>query len=135
MTYLLAVLAGFHLAVPVSIVGWSHGLTMFLAALTCAAGVIAGCLYLARAYYRGLTEATMLLTSLGFGCLAVSTIPSSSEDLAIRYPTILAATMVGFCAASFLWGWLYGVWQQQLKDGGLERNETSSLWGIKKALI
>ena len=113
----LIILCAFHLAVPVTLSGWSAGGTMLLVGFSCLVAAIGGFLRISVSYSRGLAETATALATLAIACFAVATLPATSEPLAKWYPRVFAAMIVGLSSAAFIWSWVYGVWQQQLDDG------------------
>jgi hypothetical protein len=114
---ILVLLAVFGLAVPVE---WQPGgyrpAALGHGLLALAGGAALFTLVWRRwSLVRG--ELAMGLITLGVCLLATVFVPSDPRELQARYPMMFNAILIALAGMSWLWGWLSGIWRQQVDDG------------------
>ncbi|MCG3131188.1 MAG: hypothetical protein FLDDKLPJ_01966 [Phycisphaerae bacterium] len=113
LTSFLALAATMVLPVPA---GWTCRAALpacAVCAILCGLSLLT---HLNRSFGEGLAEIGLALISLGCAAVFQSIVPARVGSPSARYAMVFNALMAGFAFLTWLWGWLAGVWMQQLRD-------------------
>jgi hypothetical protein len=112
----LVLLAVLGLAVPLELRPGGYRLAALAHAFFALAGGIALFVLVWRRWSLARAELAMGLITLSVCLLAAACVPGAPQELQKRYPMIFNAMLIALAIMAWLWGWLSGVWRQQL-DG------------------
>lgn len=113
LTSFLALAAAMVLPVPE---GWAYRAALpacAVCAILCGLSLLT---HLNRSFSDGLAEIGLALVSLGCAAVFQSIVPAQVGSPSARYAMVFNTLMAGFAFLTWLWGWLAGVWMQQLGD-------------------
>lgn len=113
LTSFLALAAAMMLPVPE---GWAYRAVLPVCAACAIFCGLSLLTHLNRSFSVGLAEIGLALVSLGCAAVFQSIVPARVGSPSARYAMVFNALMAGFAFLTWLWGWLAGVWMQQLRD-------------------
>ncbi|MBN1512946.1 MAG: hypothetical protein JXB13_13105 [Phycisphaerae bacterium] len=125
---ILVLLAVLGLAVPLELRPGGYRLAALGHASFAFAGGVALFALVWRRWNSVRAELAMGLVTLAVCLVASAFVPNAPQELQRRYPMVFNAMLIALAMMAWLWGWLSGVWRQQL-DGEVAWTTTGHMVG------